>query len=188
MDIEDPAEAARRIATSPEAIALLAAGTEGQVVLRAAELHRRSAGLVAFLAAYDPVGPEGQAGMRGPGQRRCGSKGGALDERGKPFRRSTFGRKWRKARSAVGLADTFRFYDLRHTGHTLTTRSGATLKDTMVRAGQSTEKAALIYQHSDPERQREVASGLDSLVQAERRKAAAKADEQASGTERARDA
>lgn len=111
-----------------------------------------------------------------------------VGERGKPFRRSTFGRKWRKARSAVGLPADFRFYDLRHTGHTLTTRSGATLKDTMVRAGQSTEKAALIYQHSDTERQREVATGLDSLVQAERRKAAAKPDDQASGTERARDA
>ncbi|MFE6025795.1 hypothetical protein [Streptomyces niveus] len=110
-----------------------------------------------------------------------------VGERGKPFRRSTFGRKWRKALSAVGLLADFRFYDLRYTGHTLTTRSGTTLKD-MVRAGQSTEKAALISQHSDTERQREVASRLDSLVQAERRKAAAKANEQASGTERARDA
>ncbi|TXS37114.1 hypothetical protein EAO72_27550 [Streptomyces sp. or43] len=45
----------------------------------------------------------------------------------------------------------FRFCDLRHTGHTLSTRSGATLKDTMVRAGQSSEKAAMIYQHSDTE-------------------------------------
>lgn len=109
-----------------------------------------------------------------------------VGERGKPFRRSTFGREWRKARSVVGLPSDFRFYDLRHTGHTLTTRSGATLKDTMVRVGESTEKA-LIYEHSGTERQREVASGLDSLMQAERRKAAAKADEQASGTERARD-
>ncbi len=102
-----------------------------------------------------------------------------VGEKGKPFRRSTFGRKWRKARTAVGLPDDFRFYDLRHTGHTLATRSGATLKDTMVRAGQSTEKAALIYQHSDHERQREVAAGLDRLVQTER--------ERASGTQRARD-
>jgi hypothetical protein len=60
----------------------------------------------------------------------------------------------------VGLPDGFRFHDLRHTGHTLSTRSGATLKDTMVRAGQSSEKVALIYQHSDEERQREVAAGL----------------------------
>jgi len=70
----------------------------------------------------------------------------------------------------LSLPDGFRFYDLRHTGHTLSTRSGATLKDTMVRAGQSSEKAALIYQHSDAERQRDVAAGLDDMVRAERAK------------------
>ncbi|MFI2350890.1 tyrosine-type recombinase/integrase [Streptomyces sp. NPDC019443] len=107
-----------------------------------------------------------------------------VGEKGKPFRRSTFGRKWRKARGTVGLPDGFRFYDLRHTGHTLTTRSGATLKDTMVRAGQSTERAALIYQHSDLERQKEVAAGLDQLVRGQRKAA----DDQASGTDLARDA
>ncbi|PGH49547.1 site-specific integrase [Streptomyces sp. Ru87] len=87
-----------------------------------------------------------------------------VGEKGAPFRRSTFGRKWRKARAKVGLPDDFRFYDLRHTGHTLSTQSGATLKDTMVRAGQSSEKAALIYQHSDDERQQEVAEGIDAKV------------------------
>ncbi|EFL00986.1 integrase [Streptomyces sp. SPB78] len=95
-----------------------------------------------------------------------------VGERKAPFRRSTFGRKWRKARAQVGLPESFRFYDLRHTGHTLSTQSGATLKDTMVRAGQSSEKAALIYQHSDGERQREVASGIDALVKEGRRKTA----------------
>jgi hypothetical protein len=40
----------------------------------------------------------------------------------------------------------------------------------MVRAGQSFEKAALIYQHSDEERQRDVAAGLDDMVRAERAK------------------
>ncbi|WP_100108255.1 tyrosine-type recombinase/integrase [Streptomyces peucetius] len=93
-----------------------------------------------------------------------------VGEKGKTFRRSTFGRKWRRARALVGMPDGFRFYDLRHTGHTLATRSGATLKDTMVRAGQSSEKAALIYQHSDLDRQQEVASGLDQLVRAARQK------------------
>ncbi|KIF75231.1 integrase, partial [Streptomyces sp. 150FB] len=39
-----------------------------------------------------------------------------VGERGAPFRRSTFGRKWRKARAEVGLPEGFRFYDLRHTG------------------------------------------------------------------------
>lgn len=40
----------------------------------------------------------------------------------------------------------------------------------MLRAGQSSEKAALIYQHSDEDGQREVATGLDDLVRAERAK------------------
>lgn len=111
-----------------------------------------------------------------------------VGEKGAPFRRSSFGRKWRKARTAVGLPDHFRFYDLRHTGHTLSTQSGATLKDTMVRAGQSSERAALIYQHSNLERQKEVAGGIDARVRAERDKAASKADHDPSGTQRARDA
>lgn len=106
-----------------------------------------------------------------------------VGEKGKPFRRSTFGRKWRKARTAVGLPENFRFYDLRHTGHTLSTRSGATLKDTMVRAGQSTEKAALIYQHSDHERQKEVAGGLDRLVRAARDKAREEREKGSGGAE-----
>ncbi|MFH8400454.1 tyrosine-type recombinase/integrase [Streptomyces anulatus] len=110
-----------------------------------------------------------------------------VGERGKPFRRSTFGRKWRKARAKVGLPENFRFYDLRHTGHTLSTRSGATLKDTMVRAGQSTERAALIYQHSDTERQKEVADGIDAHVRAARLRAQEEQAKQRSGTERARD-
>lgn len=110
-----------------------------------------------------------------------------VGEKGAPFRRSSFGRKWRQARAKVGLPDNFRFYDLRHTGHTLSTQSGATLKDTMVRAGQSSERAALIYQHSNLERQREVADGIDARVQAEREKAGHVPDGRLSGTRRARD-
>ncbi|MGW6604817.1 tyrosine-type recombinase/integrase [Streptomyces sp. NPDC055036] len=94
-----------------------------------------------------------------------------VGERGAPFRRSTFGRKWRKARDKVGLPPNFRFYDLRHTGNTLVTQSGGTLKDVMVRAGQSSEKAALIYQHSPMDRQKEVAQGLDARVRAARKDA-----------------
>lgn len=48
--------------------------------------------------------------------------------------------------------------------------------------------SALIYQHSNLERQREVAGGIDARVRAERGKAADVPDEQPSGTERARDA
>jgi hypothetical protein len=85
------------------------------------------------------------------------------------------------------MPEGFRFYDLRHTGHALSTRSGATLKDTMVRAGQSSEKAALIYQHSDDERQEEVAVGLDATVRKARAAAAAeRAPDGPSGTDLAR--
>ncbi|MFZ3595566.1 tyrosine-type recombinase/integrase [Streptomyces sp. BH104] len=110
-----------------------------------------------------------------------------VGDRGAAFRRSTFGRHWRKARTAVGLPENFRFYDLRHTGHTLSTRSGATLKDTMVRAGQSSEKAAMIYQHSEEARQQEVAGMLDRSVRRARKAVARKPDDQASGTDVARD-
>ncbi|GAA4796787.1 tyrosine-type recombinase/integrase [Streptomyces ziwulingensis] len=110
-----------------------------------------------------------------------------VGEKGAPFRRSSFGRKWRKARDVVGMPEGFRFYDLRHTGHTLSTRSGATLKDTMVRAGQSSEKAALIYQHSDEERQQEVAAGLDATVRKARAAATGKPPAGPSGTDLARD-
>ncbi|MGW2329250.1 tyrosine-type recombinase/integrase [Streptomyces sp. NPDC001700] len=106
-----------------------------------------------------------------------------VGEKGAPFRRSSFGRKWRRARAKVGLPDDFRFYDLRHTGHTLSTQSGATLRDTMVRAGQSSERAALIYQHSNLERQKEVAAALDARVRAQR-----EAARSPSGTQRAREA
>ncbi|QKV93607.1 tyrosine-type recombinase/integrase [Streptomyces sp. NA02950] len=106
-----------------------------------------------------------------------------VGEKGAPFRRSSFGRKWRRARAKVGLPDDFRFYDLRHTGHTLSTQSGATLKDTMVRAGQSSERAALIYQHSNLDRQKEIAAALDARVRAQR-----EAARSPSGTQRAREA
>ncbi|MFI1223773.1 MULTISPECIES: hypothetical protein [unclassified Streptomyces] len=49
--------------------------------------------------------------------------------------------------------------------------------------GQSTERAALIYEHSDTDRQREVAAGLDQLVRARR----TAAESQAWGTDAARD-
>lgn len=87
-----------------------------------------------------------------------------VGEKGAPFRRSTFGRKWRKARTKVGMPDNFRFYDLRHTGNTLAADTGAKLKDLMVRAGQSSERAQLIYQHSTAKHQRRLAEGIDAEV------------------------
>jgi hypothetical protein len=71
VDIEDPAEAAHRIVTSPEAIALLAADRQGHMVLRAAELQRRAAGPATLRAtAEDPTASE-------HARNRSGAAGGA---------------------------------------------------------------------------------------------------------------
>ncbi len=67
------------------------------------------------------------------------------------------------------MPDTFRFYDLRHTGNTLAADTGAKLKDLMVRAGQSSERAQLIYQHSTAKHQRRLAQGIDAEVRAQMR-------------------
>ena len=95
-----------------------------------------------------------------------------VGERGAALRRSSFGRKWRRARIAAGLPDNFRFYDLRHTGNTLAADSGAKLKDLMVRAGQSSPKAQLIYQHSKKKHQRKLAQSIDAEVRQQRKEAA----------------
>ncbi len=59
VDVEDPVGAARKIATSPEALALLAADEKGQLLLQAAELRRRAAGLDALRTVVeDPEASE----------------------------------------------------------------------------------------------------------------------------------
>jgi integrase len=91
-----------------------------------------------------------------------------IDEHGTPFSRSILEHRWHKARTTVGLTGDFHTYDLRHTGHTLATQNGATLKDTMIRAGQVSEPAALIYQHSNQQGQQGIADALDHAVQTHR--------------------
>lgn len=56
----------------------------------------------------------------------------------------------------------------------------------MVRAGQSSERAALIYEHSTLERQKEIAAALDARVRADR-KSIGGHDDASSGTQRARE-
>ncbi|RPK39910.1 site-specific integrase [Streptomyces sp. ADI93-02] len=95
-----------------------------------------------------------------------------VGERGAVLRGTTFGRKWRRARDTVGLPEGFRFYDLRHTGNTLAADTGAKLKDLMVRAGQSSERAQLTYQHSTKEHQRRLAANIDLDVRRQQSAAA----------------
>ncbi|MFK8906188.1 tyrosine-type recombinase/integrase [Streptomyces sp. YS-3] len=96
-----------------------------------------------------------------------------VGERGARLRGTTFGRKWRKVRDQVGLPEGFRFYDLRHTGNTIAADTGAKMKDLMVRAGHSSERAQLIYQHSTRKHQRKLAGAIDVDVRRQRAEAEA---------------
>ncbi|MGW2541555.1 tyrosine-type recombinase/integrase [Kitasatospora sp. NPDC001574] len=87
---------------------------------------------------------------------------------GAPYRRSTFGRLFRKACTQVAdLPAQFTFYDLRHTGNTLLAQEDTNARDIMVRMGHDSERAALIYLHSTDKRQQELAAKLDHRVRTE---------------------
>ncbi|GAA4857216.1 site-specific integrase [Kitasatospora terrestris] len=86
-----------------------------------------------------------------------------VGEKGAPFRRTSFGRIWRKARAKAGMPG-FRFYDLRHTGNTMAAATGASLKELMARMGHASVRAALIYQHATSERDKKIADGMDAEI------------------------
>jgi integrase len=78
------------------------------------------------------------------------------------------------------------FHDLRHTGNSLTANAGANLRELMARMGHASTRAALVYLHSTDERQREIATSLERLVQAGLVCKPASRGEQPTGTQRAR--
>ena len=91
---------------------------------------------------------------------------------GTVLRRANFQKIWAEAREAAGLSDVH-VHDLRHTGNTLASHSGATLKELMQRMGHSTVRAALIYQHAADGRDRKIAEALDGLIGELKREGAA---------------
>jgi integrase len=96
-----------------------------------------------------------------------GTKGAVL--RTGNFRRAV---KWAASVKAAGIAGDFHFHDLRHTGNTLAAASGASTRELMHRMGQSSMRAALIYQHATSERDREIAAGMDRRIAGENNKKA----------------
>jgi integrase len=66
---------------------------------------------------------------------------------------------WRRAREAVGLPGVH-FHDLRHAGLTLAAQTGATLAEIKRRAGHTSSRAALIYQHAADQRDAEIANRI----------------------------
>jgi len=84
---------------------------------------------------------------------------------GAVLRRSNFQRtsRWTGPVAAVGLPG-FHFHDLRHTGNTLASRTGASLADFVARMGHASTRAAMIYQHTAQERDEHIADGLSAQI------------------------
>src|SRR4051794_9922055 len=70
---------------------------------------------------------------------------------------------WHTARKRASLPEAH-VHDLRHAGLTLAAQSGATLAEVMRRAGHSSSRAAMIYQHAAERRDAEVAARLGRLA------------------------
>ncbi|MBB4913715.1 tyrosine-type recombinase/integrase [Streptosporangium saharense] len=87
-----------------------------------------------------------------------------LGVKGAMLRRSAFTRPWAKALMQAGLSGVH-FHDLRHTGNTFASQSGATLRELMNRMGHSTNRAALIYLHTEGDRDRKIAHGMGRLAE-----------------------
>jgi integrase len=72
--------------------------------------------------------------------------------------------------TAIGVPG-LHLHDLRHTGNTLASRTGASLRDLMARMGHDNPRAALIYQHASAEADQAIAKAVNTTVERERRKA-----------------
>ncbi|MFJ5294022.1 tyrosine-type recombinase/integrase [Streptomyces sp. NPDC088348] len=78
-------------------------------------------------------------------------------------RRNHFNLLWHKACTAAGVKG-IRFHDLRHTGNTLASHTSANTRELMTRLGHGSSRAALIYQHGNQEREREIAAAVDEMI------------------------
>lgn len=88
------------------------------------------------------------------------------------LRRSNFQRtcRWTTSVATVGLPG-FHFHDLRHTGNTLASRTGASLADLMARMGHASTRAAMIYQHTAQEQDERIADALSTQIKRGRNRA-----------------
>lgn len=110
-------------------------------------------------AVPTPARPRAGGLSRTPGRARPSRHRSA----GEAITGNALGQAWRKAARNVGLGH-FHVHDVRHAGLTMAAQFGATTRELMDRAGHSTPRAALIYQHVAQEREVAIAAGLDALA------------------------
>jgi integrase len=88
--------------------------------------------------------------------------------RGGKLLRLNYSRYWHEAVAEAGLSDAgLHFHDLRHTANSFVA-SGASLRELMTRMGHASPRAALIYQHANREREREITTALSRRIEAAR--------------------
>jgi integrase len=85
------------------------------------------------------------------------------DERGRIAPAKLRQRAFRRARNVIGRPD-LTWHDLRHTGATIAAQAGASLRELQHRLGHSTVRAAMVYQHADAQRDRELAQTMSQLA------------------------
>jgi len=88
--------------------------------------------------------------------------------RGATPRRTNFNQYWQQALIGAGIAVDpdvgLHLHDLRHVGNDLRS-PGASIRDLMAHMGHSTHNAALVYQHADVQRQRDMAAKLSEAIE-----------------------
>jgi integrase len=84
-------------------------------------------------------------------------------ESGAPLSRARRTRLFRQACTATGR-DDLRWHDLRHTGATIAAQAGASIRELQHRLGHTTYSAAMLYQHADAARDRQLAERMTSLA------------------------
>jgi integrase len=84
---------------------------------------------------------------------------------GAPLWRGNFNKLvgWTEAVRRIG-APGLHVHDLRHTGNTLASKSGASLRDLMTRMGHDNPRAALIYQHRCEAADRAIADSVSDAI------------------------
>jgi integrase len=136
--------------TSPERPA--ADGAEG-AARKAGLAPALPAPLRAHLRRWSDAGPHGRVFV--------GPRGGKL-------LRSNYSRYWKEAVDKAGLGQLgLHFHDLRHTANSFVA-SSASLRELMTRMGHASPRAALIYQHANREREREITEALSRRIEAVR--------------------
>jgi integrase len=90
-------------------------------------------------------------------------------DKGAPITTQHWSKTFREAADGVGATE-LHFHDLRHLAGTLAAATGASTRELMARLGHSTPRASLIYQHATEQRDRQIAAGIDAILDAAKQK------------------